>query len=312
MPGLPNLRDSTNSEADVRAALRLQPHPEGGHYRELWNPAGVDGSRGGCEFHPVPAGDGRAIALAPGRCDRDLDLAGGRASKARGRGYRRPLDPAPGPGPQSGRGLAGAGSRPCLARGLQPRGLDFGQLRRSARVPLWRLRTGAPGLAAAWDKRGRGVERAEGIEPSSVAWKATALPLCYARTEPDRIDHARPSDRLKVSLALSRGDLQVLGHAPHVERPALDFASRSASLRPLRRVQAAVLPAHAGMAGRRRRRRCRGVAQLARAPVSKTGGCGFETLRPCHLPACPGPGVEGAELQRRDRRRVPPALDGAG
>ena len=25
------------------------------------------------------------------------------------------------------------------------------------------------------------VERAEGIEPSSVAWKATALPLCYAR-----------------------------------------------------------------------------------------------------------------------------------
>ena len=25
------------------------------------------------------------------------------------------------------------------------------------------------------------MERAEGIEPSSVAWKATALPLCYAR-----------------------------------------------------------------------------------------------------------------------------------
>ena len=25
------------------------------------------------------------------------------------------------------------------------------------------------------------VERAKGIEPSSVAWKATALPLCYAR-----------------------------------------------------------------------------------------------------------------------------------
>lgn len=46
MPGLPDLRDSTTSEADVRAALRLQPHPEGGHYRELWNPAGVDGSRG--------------------------------------------------------------------------------------------------------------------------------------------------------------------------------------------------------------------------------------------------------------------------
>ena len=26
---------------------------------------------------------------------------------------------------------------------------------------------------------------------------------------------------------------------------------------------------------------CRGVAQLARAPVSKTGGWGFETLHPC-------------------------------
>ncbi len=25
------------------------------------------------------------------------------------------------------------------------------------------------------------MERTEGIEPSSVAWKATALPLCYAR-----------------------------------------------------------------------------------------------------------------------------------
>ena len=30
-----------------------------------------------------------------------------------------------------------------------------------------------------------------------------------------------------------------------------------------------------------RRRPCRGVAQLARAPVSKTGGWGFETLHPC-------------------------------
>lgn len=31
---------------------------------------------------------------------------------------------------------------------------------------------------------GRALERAEGIEPSSVAWKATALPLCYARIAP--------------------------------------------------------------------------------------------------------------------------------
>jgi hypothetical protein len=28
---------------------------------------------------------------------------------------------------------------------------------------------------------------------------------------------------------------------------------------------------------------CRGVAQLARAPVSKTGGWGFETLHPCQF-----------------------------
>src|SRR3954453_4015925 len=30
-------------------------------------------------------------------------------------------------------------------------------------------------------------------------------------------------------------------------------------------------------------RRCRGVAQLVRAPVSKTGGWGFETLHPCQF-----------------------------
>ena len=39
-----------------------------------------------------------------------------------------------------------------------------------------------------------------------------------------------------------------------------------------------------------RRLPCRGVAQLARAPVSKTGGWGFETLHPCHL------GRDGARL----------------
>jgi hypothetical protein len=34
---------------------------------------------------------------------------------------------------------------------------------------------------------------------------------------------------------------------------------------------------------------CRGVAQLARAPVSKTGGWGFETLHPCQFN---GPGLK--------------------
>ena len=28
---------------------------------------------------------------------------------------------------------------------------------------------------------------------------------------------------------------------------------------------------------------CRSVAQLARAPVSKTGGCGFDSLHSCHF-----------------------------
>ena len=35
-------------------------------------------------------------------------------------------------------------------------------------------------------------------------------------------------------------------------------------------------PARSGVGGR-------GVAQLARAPVSKTGGWGFETLHPCQI-----------------------------
>ncbi len=43
---LPDLRDASLPEASVRAALRLQPHPEGGHYRELWNPPAPDGGRG--------------------------------------------------------------------------------------------------------------------------------------------------------------------------------------------------------------------------------------------------------------------------
>lgn len=38
---------------------------------------------------------------------------------------------------------------------------------------------------------------------------------------------------------------------------------------------------------------CRGVAQLARAPVSKTGGWGFETLHPCQSVS-----AEGEQLAR--------------
>jgi predicted cupin superfamily sugar epimerase len=43
---LPNFRDASLPEALVRAALELQPHPEGGHYRELWRDAPEAGGRG--------------------------------------------------------------------------------------------------------------------------------------------------------------------------------------------------------------------------------------------------------------------------
>jgi len=41
-----DLRDPTCSESDVRAALGLLPHPEGGHYRELWRDRPAAGGRG--------------------------------------------------------------------------------------------------------------------------------------------------------------------------------------------------------------------------------------------------------------------------
>jgi predicted cupin superfamily sugar epimerase len=43
---LPDLRDPTLHEATVRAALDLMPHPEGGHYRELWRDRPEAGGRG--------------------------------------------------------------------------------------------------------------------------------------------------------------------------------------------------------------------------------------------------------------------------
>jgi preprotein translocase subunit SecE len=47
----------------------------------------------------------------------------------------------------------------------------------------------------------------------------------------------------------------------------------------------------------------RGVAQLARAPVSKTGGWGFETLHPCQLPT----GAYDKGLRRVSSVAVDPA-----
>jgi predicted cupin superfamily sugar epimerase len=41
-----NLRDPTLPAADIIAALGLQPHPEGGHFRETWRDSPADGGRG--------------------------------------------------------------------------------------------------------------------------------------------------------------------------------------------------------------------------------------------------------------------------
>ncbi len=41
-----DLRDPTLTAAQVRAALNLAPHPEGGHYREIWRDSPGDGARG--------------------------------------------------------------------------------------------------------------------------------------------------------------------------------------------------------------------------------------------------------------------------
>lgn len=41
-----DLRDPTLPEAAVRSALGLAPHPEGGHYRELWRDQPSSGQRG--------------------------------------------------------------------------------------------------------------------------------------------------------------------------------------------------------------------------------------------------------------------------
>ncbi|WP_202397038.1 cupin domain-containing protein [Teichococcus coralli] len=43
---MPDLRDPALPVAEVIAALRLAPHPEGGHYREIWRDRPAAGGRG--------------------------------------------------------------------------------------------------------------------------------------------------------------------------------------------------------------------------------------------------------------------------
>jgi predicted cupin superfamily sugar epimerase len=54
----PNLRDASLPAEAVIAALGLRPHPEGGHYREIWRDAPGGGGRG--------AGTAIYFLLAPG------------------------------------------------------------------------------------------------------------------------------------------------------------------------------------------------------------------------------------------------------
>ena len=43
---MPNLRNPETPADAIIAALGLQPHPEGGHYRETWRDTPPDGTRG--------------------------------------------------------------------------------------------------------------------------------------------------------------------------------------------------------------------------------------------------------------------------
>mgnify|MGYP002623264687 FL=1 len=43
---LPDLRDPSLDPAAIIAALDLRPHPEGGHFREIWRDAPAAGGRG--------------------------------------------------------------------------------------------------------------------------------------------------------------------------------------------------------------------------------------------------------------------------
>jgi predicted cupin superfamily sugar epimerase len=55
----PDFRNAALDAAHVRAALDLKPHPEGGHYRELWRAAARDGERGAASsiFFLLAAGE---------------------------------------------------------------------------------------------------------------------------------------------------------------------------------------------------------------------------------------------------------------
>ena len=138
---LPDLRDPTLPEAAVRAALDLMPHPEGGHYRELWRDRPEAGGRGAASailfllaagershWHRVDASEiwiwqaGAPLALGlcyPGGERQTIKL-----------------------GPDVGNGEVFQGVVPphVWQEAASARCLDAGKLHRGARVPVRRLR----------------------------------------------------------------------------------------------------------------------------------------------------------------------------
>jgi len=94
-----DLRDTSQSADAVRKALGLLPHPEGGHYREIWRDLPASGGRGACtsilfllaagersHWHRVDAAEiwlwqaGAPLALRIGAAEQlrlGADLAGG-------------------------------------------------------------------------------------------------------------------------------------------------------------------------------------------------------------------------------------------
>ena len=74
------------SAAEMIRLLELEPHPEGGHYRQTFRDA-RDGRRPRrVDRDLFPARAWRALALAPGRCGGGLALLRRRADRARDRG----------------------------------------------------------------------------------------------------------------------------------------------------------------------------------------------------------------------------------
>ena len=132
---------------EIIARLGLQPHPEGGHYREMFR--APDSPRGAVDGDLLPAQGRRTLALAQGRCRRDLAPLCRRA--ARVVAERRRPQRAPSPRRHRLRARRAAASRRaarCLAGRPLARPLDPCRLHRGAGLRVQALRAGAAGVGA--------------------------------------------------------------------------------------------------------------------------------------------------------------------